>query len=772
MSNINFDVVTEEISVSVDPPKETIVALAHDQGPAGPRGHKGDTGPRGERGEDGISIDIKGTLDNEGLLPKHPTAKRGDAYIVKGDLHVYNGSIWNNVGRIQGTQGERGLKGDTGPKGERGSVGAKGDKGEPGDATINDALVSSSQTWSSQKISEFAVEQGDITWTEVKGVNPSVEFTKEGHMKEVEIFGNTWQDDKDGKNLFDGEFELGQYESSGLEIQNDNMVRNKNKFIPIKPNTQYTLSATKGGESLRYMTFEYDEKKKGIQTLATKTFRTHANARYLNFEIMSLVDDGVKIQLEEGLEATSYEPYHKADLTDIRHVGELQEDGRYKIEVESSTLPKNISPNDFKTSSYRDGFKNKDGFIEVDLINEWQSTLTAPSKTIKPNKKYTLVVNIKENTISSDRFELNSIVKEETQFSNQVWINRGETGVKKILMTSHDEVYKSSGMLRMVSNPRNIGKLVFNYAIYEGNLTDEELPKYETSKQTLLLPCQLSKVGDVQDRLYWNGKKYVVEKNVNEYHIGSEGSLNSYKIIPEFSVIGFYNTLSHNKWKTNIYDEYTNFTKEKQSFPGRVEKDIISFTTLDNMIKFAILKSNLETQDIDGLKKYLQSNPLIIYRVLKEPKLIETDITEQIFPSTFKDKTHFFVKGGKLDGEIKGKVPVDAGKAIRALTERNQELIIKTLTLGEQANTLGLENKELKETNETQDNMIDTTMLATDEMFGIIEEILPEVAKLIEEGSKMVNLYIAMIQRGLKTIDQIPTRYRVKVQEILDTLEN
>ena len=35
----------------------------------------------------------------------------------------------------------------------------------------------------------------------------------------------------------------------------------------------------------------------------------------------------------------------------------------------------------------------------------------------------------------------------------------------------------------------------------------------------------------------------------------------------------------------------------------------------------------------------------------------------------------------------------------------------------------------------------------------------------------MVELYVVMIQRGLRTIDQVPVRYRAKVQALLDSLE-
>ena len=46
----------------------------------------------------------------------------------------------------------------------------------------------------------------------------------------------------------------------------------------------------------------------------------------------------------------------------------------------------------------------------------------------------------------------------------------------------------------------------------------------QSHKTTILLPCQLMKVGDVYDRLYWDGKKrrYVIEKNILKYSTTKE----------------------------------------------------------------------------------------------------------------------------------------------------------------------------------------------------------------------------------------------------------
>lgn len=125
-----------------------------DTGAQGLRGPKGDTGPQGEKGDkgdDGTSIKILGTkASNTELPPSGNTA--GDAYLVNGSLHVWNGSAWIDCGNIQGPKGEKGdtgaqgpqgvagPKGETGPQGPKGDTGPqgiqgiKGDKGDKGDA--------------------------------------------------------------------------------------------------------------------------------------------------------------------------------------------------------------------------------------------------------------------------------------------------------------------------------------------------------------------------------------------------------------------------------------------------------------------------------------------------------------------------------------------------------------------------------------------------------------------------------------------------------------
>lgn len=127
-------------------------------GPEGPKGEQGiqgvtgpagPTGPAGADGKDGTGVTILGSYDTyEDFIAAHPTGTAGDAYLINGDLYVWNPNdlVWVNVGNIQGpagptgatgpqgTQGIQGEKGDTGPAGPKGDTGPAGPTGSTGPA--------------------------------------------------------------------------------------------------------------------------------------------------------------------------------------------------------------------------------------------------------------------------------------------------------------------------------------------------------------------------------------------------------------------------------------------------------------------------------------------------------------------------------------------------------------------------------------------------------------------------------------------------------------
>ena len=78
------------------------------------------------KGSDGTSVNILGSYNSvEELKAAHPTGNVGDAYIVQGNMYVWciDDNDWQNVGNIQGPQGEQGIQGERGIQGETGKDG-------------------------------------------------------------------------------------------------------------------------------------------------------------------------------------------------------------------------------------------------------------------------------------------------------------------------------------------------------------------------------------------------------------------------------------------------------------------------------------------------------------------------------------------------------------------------------------------------------------------------------------------------------------------------
>lgn len=63
----------------------------------------GFNGKDGEDGADGTSVNVKGTLDSISQLPT--VGQPGDAYVIDGDLYVWDGNKWTNVGGFKGADG-------------------------------------------------------------------------------------------------------------------------------------------------------------------------------------------------------------------------------------------------------------------------------------------------------------------------------------------------------------------------------------------------------------------------------------------------------------------------------------------------------------------------------------------------------------------------------------------------------------------------------------------------------------------------------------------
>lgn len=136
-----------------------------------------------------------------------------------------------------------------------------------------------------------------------------------------------------GKNLFDGELEVGTVNSdTGLNMELSSRVRTKN-YIKIKPNTSYSLQTS--DKVIINRIYYFDSSKKYISNQPIDSNNTNKvfpqNAMYIrlsfaNQSLTAITNDDINnikasFQLEEGALATSYEPFKHQTLYSNRVIG-------------------------------------------------------------------------------------------------------------------------------------------------------------------------------------------------------------------------------------------------------------------------------------------------------------------------------------------------------------------------------------------------------------------------------------------------------------------
>lgn len=155
------------------------------------------------------------------------------------------------------------------------------------------------------------------------------------------------------------------------------------------------------------------------------------------------------------------------------------------------------------------------------------------------------------------------------------------------------------------------------------------------------------------------------------------------------------------------------------------------------------LYTRVVANSLSEYKQWLQANPLTVVYELAEPYY------EKI-----------------SDDKLLLEIPNSATLSVESIIPCQN---ISATYTGNVPSVYGLE-----ETNKNQDDLIDITLCATDEMYMMLEPILeamPQTIKNERMVSKMVDMYVAMVIRGLKTIEEVPARYRKEVQDILNKLE-
>ena len=203
--------------------------------------------------------------------------------------------------------------------------------------------------------------------------------------------------------------------------------------------------------------------------------------------------------------------------------------------------------------------------------------------------------------------------------------------------------------------------------------------KYTTKKEykvTLLLPCQLTKVGNTSDRLCWDDTqhKYIVKKNTLQFV--ATNVTRGIKDKNDYIQLCRVNGIQAKDHKIII---------DSNIYTGNRDSDWVNL-----QVDSGFYYNNGYSLTDNDARRFLKDYPVnIICATSYVNEVIDTNITEQILLPCYKDKTRFCVIGG-IDGGIKIKVPIDSDKAIQDLSIKNT--------------TLNIENEEIKNINKINDD--------------------------------------------------------------------
>ena len=363
---------------------------------------------------------------------------------------------------------------------------------------------------------------------------------------------------------------------------------------------------------------------------------------------------------------------NEEDLADIKSVGVLQEDGTYKMSILS--CGKNL--------------------IEA-YTNLGEAMFIASNGNLLENSAW---------RYTKDYFKVAP--------NKEIVIGETSSNFRQYQVSFYDVNYKWIQTIDITPNtistitPQNAHYMRFSYSVSVSDSTVERVglqveygtvatpyEPYQGNKCDILLPCQLEKVGDVSDRLYYDDveKAWCIEKNVETIILnGSEtwlkypkwDTINTMAFYLDYNAYKVYNKhvakKEYTECKSNLfnYSPRTDFVnladKEKIIMYGAHTGVDINITTCSPQI--SILKSKLPTQDVTGFKTWLSQNPTLVKYQLATPQKIVLPLSTQIQLNSFFGTTHIYMESGEVEGTIKCKIPKSIGATVQSLNNKTDIL--------------------------------------------------------------------------------------------------
>ena len=539
----------------------------------------------------------------------------------------------------------------------------KGEKGEPGEiepsekvdyigkqhSKLRDTMNANVDYIIKTAISEF-------NYLDYEGQHITTTNSIEGHAKSAILKGNTLK--KATNNLFDGEVEDGDYDISTGEKRNyTNRKRCANK-IKINPSTTYTLSGVTW-----YL--QYDENGDYLGYAGANdnrlVFTSKDNAHYLTF---------YNINNESGF---------FVGLGDTEPLYELVS---VKMPV-LTTTGKNL----FDKEAFYDDWKRKNDYniykenVDGEEVLKIHNLYGAwPDKNgfkifVKKDVPLTLTFKCKKAGTTETNMVF-MICHADGKYINAS-ICRSETWAEQKTTFTPERNYIT------ICTGYNVNDYFYikDVQIEEGTTATS----YEPHKSNILTcneEVELRGIDDIKDTLdCLTGKMTerigeIVLDGSDDESWGRNGTLsNNYET-------SFF-TLSVDNVKRSI----GHITKICDKLPVLADyshtEDIEGVTqVIDNQISIRVLKTSLSGDSVEGLKAYLQSNPITVQYQFITESIKTVDLSDNHVYS-YKGTTHYSCSSeeGSLVPTLSVKVPTDTQLTIQEQKATTQTLLIKNMDL-------------------------------------------------------------------------------------------
>lgn len=358
----------------------------------------------------------------------------------------------------------------------------------------------------------------------------------------------------------------------------------------------------------------------------------------LSNNTLTLLGDGNigNVTLLEGDYTNSYVP--DTFINDVFSVGELQEDGSYKVDIVSKNKNLAVIKNiDFPYTTVPTIVKNnEEKSIEL-RSSSGRDLLTKTNLNFKAGTTYTLSIKIEtNNTNTSARIIVVDDINKQNSLGNNATtvlsINNPAT-TKTVTATFTPNV--DSCLFLNLNNYSNLSSETYmkfsEIIVLEGDFNEQDINYYEGKHEvkSISLPQPLRRVGDVCDRFYWDDtrRKMCIEKNVVEIDFSNFDFSPCPYISGKFQITvpnmitgeGSLICNSIKAYGTNHGDLHGDTTDSNGYIVGAV---------VIGSDKCIILRLGKGMTKDDTIQWLINHNTKIYHRI--SPEIIETDITEPI----------------------------------------------------------------------------------------------------------------------------------------------